>query len=46
MVAIQLGIPLDEAMIRIRAYAYAQDRALSDVADDIIAGKLTLQTDT
>lgn len=46
MLAIQLGIPLDEAMIRIRAYAYAQDRALSDVADDIIAGKLLLQTDT
>jgi hypothetical protein len=46
MVAVQLGIPLDEAMIRIRAHAYAQNRALGDVADDIIAGKLTLQTDT
>jgi hypothetical protein len=46
MVAVQLGIPLDEAMIRIRAHSYVQDRSLSDVADDIIAGKLALGTDT
>lgn len=46
MVAVQLGIPLDEAMIRIRAHSYVQNRSLSDVADDIIARKLALETDS
>jgi hypothetical protein len=34
MVMIQLGIPLVEAMARLRAHAFAQDRALAEVADD------------
>lgn len=46
MVAIQLGVEIHEAMIRIRAYAYANDRPLSDVADDIVARKLVLETDS
>ncbi|WP_223164090.1 GAF and ANTAR domain-containing protein [Nocardioides mesophilus] len=46
MVAVQLGIRLHEAMIRIRAYAFAHGRALSDVADDIIARKIVLETDS
>ncbi len=46
MVAVQLGVPLDEAMIRIRAHSYARNRSLSDIADDIIAGRLALETDT
>lgn len=45
MVAVQLGVHLHEAMIRIRAYAYAHDRPLSDVADDIVARRLSLETD-
>jgi GAF domain-containing protein len=46
MVAVQLGVPLQEAMIRIRAYAYAHNRPLSDVADDIVARKIVLETDS
>ena len=46
MVAIQLGIALHEAMIWIRAFAYAQNRPLSDVADDIVARRLALETDS
>lgn len=45
MVMIQLGVTLADAMARIRAHAYAQDRQLSDVAEDIIAGKLVLESD-
>ena len=37
MVMIQLGVGLPEAMARLRAYAYTNDRVLSDVADDIVA---------
>jgi hypothetical protein len=46
MVAVQLGIQLHEAMIRIRAHAYAQNRPLSDVADDIVARRIALETDS
>jgi hypothetical protein len=46
MIAVQLGIHLHEAMIRIRAYAYAQNRPLSDVADDIVARRVALETDS
>jgi GAF domain/ANTAR domain len=40
MVMVQLGIPLAEAMARLRAHAYAQDRRLDDVARDIIARRI------
>jgi hypothetical protein len=45
MVMVQLGVDLAQAMARIRAHAYATDRRLTDVADDIVAGKLTLEPD-
>ena len=38
MVAEQLGITVTEALIRLRAYAFAQDRALTDVANDVVTG--------
>jgi AmiR/NasT family two-component response regulator len=37
MAMVQLGISIGEAMARLRAYAYAQDRRLSDVARDVVA---------
>jgi hypothetical protein len=40
MVMVQLGVGLIEALVRIRAHSYAQDRNLNDVAADIIARKL------
>ena len=42
MVSAQLGVATAEAFVRLRAYAYAQDRRLSDVACDIVARRLRL----
>jgi hypothetical protein len=45
MVMIQLGVSLAEAMSRLRAHAYAQDRKLGDVARDVVARRLELEPD-
>ena len=45
MVMIQLGVSMREAMARLRAYAFARDRRVGDVAEDIIARRLTLEDD-
>ncbi|WP_410811527.1 GAF and ANTAR domain-containing protein [Micromonospora sp. 067-2] len=45
MVMVQLGITLGEAMMRIRAYAYAEDRRLGDVTRDIVARRLRFDRD-
>ncbi len=42
MVMVQLSIGLGEAMVRLRAHAYGHDRRLSDVAADVVAGRLLL----
>jgi AmiR/NasT family two-component response regulator len=45
MVMVQLGVPLGEAMMRMRAYAFAKNRRLDDVARDIVTRRLTLELD-
>lgn len=45
MLMMQLGIPLTDAMSRLRAYAYVNDRSLSEVARDIVARTLILERD-
>jgi hypothetical protein len=45
MLTEQLGVPAAEAFVRLRAYAYAQDRRLADVAGDIVARRLRLHND-
>jgi hypothetical protein len=45
MVMVQLGVPPAEALARLRAYAYAQDRRLRDVAKDVIGRRLELEPD-
>ena len=40
MVAVQLGVPVDEALLRIRARAFGEDRAVSGLAADIVARRL------
>jgi hypothetical protein len=45
MLTLQLGVPAAEAFTRLRAYAYAQDRRLADVAGDIVARRLRLHPD-
>ena len=37
---IQLGVTIAEALVRLRAYAYAEGRPLADVARDVVARKL------
>jgi ANTAR domain len=41
----QLGVSAAEAFARLRAYSYAQDRRLADVASDIVARRLRLDPD-
>jgi hypothetical protein len=45
MTMVDLGVPLTDAMARLRAHAYALDRPLREVARDIVAGRLRLESD-
>ena len=42
IVSVQEGISVTEALIRLRAFAYSNDRLLADVAQDVIARRLRL----
>jgi len=39
-VSVQLGVSVTEALIRLRGYAFANDRRLRDVAEDVLARRL------
>jgi hypothetical protein len=45
MVMVQIGGSITDAAARIRAYAFAQNRSLEDVAHEIIAGHLRFEAD-
>jgi hypothetical protein len=45
MVSIQLKIPVSEALVRIRAHAFAHDRPVGLVAADIVARRLRIEDD-
>jgi hypothetical protein len=40
-----LGVGIEEAMVRLRAYAFGCDRPVVDVAADIVRRRLTLAAD-
>lgn len=42
MVSVQLGVSVGEALVRLRAYAFAHDRPLAAVAEDVVARRLRL----
>jgi GAF domain len=42
MIAVQLGVGVDEALVRLRAHAFSHDRHLIDVAHDVIERRLRL----
>jgi hypothetical protein len=42
MVMMQLGVSISEALVRMRAHAYAENRRLDDVARDIVNRRLRL----
>jgi transcriptional regulator with GAF, ATPase, and Fis domain len=46
MVMVDLGVGIEEAMARLRAHAWAEGRSIGDVAQEIVAGKLTLDRDS
>ena len=46
MVAVQLGVNVTEALIRLRAHAFAQDRLVADVAKDVVDGRLRFDRST
>jgi hypothetical protein len=45
MIIVQLGVTAAVALVRLRAYAYAHDRRLRDVAADVVARRLRLDPD-
>jgi ANTAR domain len=45
MLTEQLGVGIAEAFVRLRAYAYAHDRRLNDLARDIVARRVRLGSD-
>ena len=42
MVSVQEGISVTEALIRLRAFAFGNDRLLADVADDVVARRVRM----
>lgn len=45
MVSVQLGIGLADALARLRAYAYANDRKLDEVAMDVVLRRVTFRSE-
>jgi hypothetical protein len=42
MVSVQLGVSVTEALVRLRAHAFAHDESLTDVAREVVARRLRL----
>ncbi len=45
MVSVQLGVDVDVTFLRLRAYAYAENRSLTDVCRDVVARRLRFPAD-
>ena len=43
MVLAQLGVPAEEALLRLRAHAYATGRSVADVATDVVERRLSFK---
>lgn len=43
IVAVQLGVSITEALIRLRAYAFSLDRPVNEVAADVVAHRLWIR---
>jgi len=46
MVAAQLGVSVGQALIRLKAYAFGNDRGLTQVAEDVVARKLRFDAES
>ena len=40
IVSVQLGVSVTEALVRLRAYAFSENRLVRDVADDVVNRRL------
>ena len=45
MLTVQLGVTIEQAMVRLRGYAFASDRPVADVAAEIVGRILRLEED-
>lgn len=45
MVSVQLGVSMEIALLRLRAHAYAGDRPLGEVAQDVVARRIRFDDD-
>jgi len=45
MTSVQMSVDIEEAFVRLRAYAYARDRSLTEVARDVVARRLRFTPD-
>ncbi|MDW4910315.1 ANTAR domain-containing protein [Streptomyces sp. ADMS] len=45
ILTVQLGVGIEEALVRLRAYAYARGRRLAEVAADVVAHRLRFSPD-
>ena len=45
MILVQLGVPAQDAFVRLRAYAFAHQRPLNEVAHDVVARRLVFTDD-
>jgi hypothetical protein len=45
MISVQMGVSVAVGLVRLRAYAYAHDRRLRDVAGDVVARRLRFEPD-
>lgn len=43
MISVQLGVSVNEALIRLRAHAFGNSRPLNDVVDDVVARRLRFE---
>jgi len=43
MISVQLDVPLAEALVRLRAHAYGNDRPIAEVAADVVARRLRFE---
>jgi hypothetical protein len=43
MVSVQLGVPVADALIRLRAHAFSTGRSVSDVAADVVARRFRFE---
>lgn len=46
MISVQLSVPMDEALLRLRAHAYSSERPLGEVAEEVVARRLRFRDDS